>query len=56
MSIGSNILDYERSTKAPTDDLETMKLMLNSVISTPGAKLMTTHIKHFYLKIDLKDK
>ena len=33
----------------PTADLLTMKLLLNSVISTPGAKFMTLKIKDFYL-------
>ncbi len=32
-----------------TADLLTVKLMLNSVISTPNAKFMTIDIKDFYL-------
>ena len=33
----------------PTAELLTIKLLLNSVISTPGAKFMTIDISNFYL-------
>jgi hypothetical protein len=33
----------------PTADLLTIKLLINSVISTAGAKFMTMDIKDFYL-------
>ena len=33
----------------PTADLITVKLLINSIISTPGAKFMTMDIKDFYL-------
>ena len=33
----------------PTPELLTIKLLLNSVISTPGAKFMTIDISNFYL-------
>ncbi len=33
----------------PTADLLMVKLMLNSVISTPNAKFMIINIKDFYL-------
>ena len=33
---GSRILDHGETTKALTEDLTTMKLILSSVISTPG--------------------
>ena len=38
----------------PTADLLTVKLLLNSVISTPGAKFMTLDIKDFYLDIPME--
>ena len=56
MTIGGNLLDYDGNTRAPTADLVTMKLLLNSVLSTPGAKFMTIDIKNFYLETKLKDK
>ena len=33
----------------PTADLLTVKLLINSVISTPGARFFTMDIKNFYL-------
>ena len=37
-----------------TTDLLTIKLLLNSVVSTPGAKFMTIDIKDFYLNTPLE--
>ena len=53
MTIGSNILDCDRNTKALTADLIIMKLLLNSILSTPEAKFMTIDIKKFYLETEL---
>ena len=38
----------------PTADLLTVKLLLNSVISTPGAKFMTLDLKDFYLSTPME--
>ena len=56
MTIGGNLLDYDGNTKTPTADLITLKLLLNSVLSTPEAKFMTIDIKNFYLETKLKNK
>ena len=56
ITISSNLLDYKRNTKAPTANLTTIKLLLNSVLSTPKAKFLTIDIKNFYLETMLKDK
>ena len=37
----------------PTAELLTIKLLLNSVISTPGGKFMTINISNFYLNTQL---
>ncbi len=37
----------------PTADLLTLKLLINSIISTAGAKFMTMDIKDFYLNIPM---
>ena len=50
MIIGGNILDYDGSTKSPMEDIITMKLILNSVISTPGENFMTMNINISTLK------
>ena len=35
--------------RTPTVDLLTVKILLNSIISTPGAKFMNINIEYFYL-------
>jgi hypothetical protein len=40
---------YPGDADTPTDDLLTVKLLLNSIISTPNAKFMTMDIRDFYL-------
>ncbi len=40
---------YPGDAGTPTADLLTIKLLLNSIISTPNAKFMTMDIKDFYL-------
>jgi hypothetical protein len=40
---------YPGEAGTPTANLLTVKLLINSIISTAGAKFMTMDIKHFYL-------
>ncbi len=40
---------YPFDAGTPTADLLTIKLFINSVISTPGARFFTMDIKNFYL-------
>ena len=47
MTIGHNKFDYEGNTKATTEDLMTMKLLLNIALSTLRAKFNTIDIKKF---------
>ena len=49
ITMGGNLINYPDDCGTPTADLLTVKLMFNSVISTPGAKFMTIDIKDFYL-------
>jgi hypothetical protein len=46
---GGNRVHYPGDAGTPTADLLTVKLLLNSIISTPNAKFMTMDIKDFYL-------
>ena len=41
--------DYEGPTAATTAGLSTVKILLNSVVSTPGAKFCTADLKDYYL-------
>ena len=49
LTVGGNLIVYPGDCGTPTVDLLTVKLLLNSVISTPDAKSMTIDIKDFYL-------
>jgi hypothetical protein len=49
ITMGGNLINYPDDCGTPTADLLTVKLMFNSIISTPGAKFMTMDIKDFYL-------
>ena len=48
-------LQVSMDLSTPTADSMTVKLLLNSVISTPGAKVVTLDIKDFYLNTPMKD-
>ena len=49
LTVGGDRVNYPHDCGTPTVDLLTVKLLLNSVVSTPGAKFMTIDIKDFYL-------
>jgi hypothetical protein len=49
ITMGRNLVNCPDNCGTPTADLLTIKLMFNSIISTPNAKFMTIDIKDFYL-------
>ena len=56
ITVGGNLTNYPGDCGIPTADLLTVKLLINSVISTKGAKFMILDIYHFYLMTPLKRK
>ena len=46
---GGDRVHYPGDAGTPTANLLTVKLLINSIISTPGAKFFTMDIKDFYL-------
>ena len=54
LTVGGDRINYPDDCGTPTADLLTVKLLLNSVISTKNAKFMTLDIKNFYLNTPLK--
>ena len=46
---------YDGPTAASTADMSTIKILLNSVVSTPGGKFCTGDIKDYYLGTPMKD-
>jgi hypothetical protein len=55
ITVGGNLLDYLGETSAEAASIETTKLIINSVLSTPGARLRTIDISNFYIQNYLKD-
>jgi hypothetical protein len=49
MTVGGNRILFPGNVSTPTVELLTVKMHLNSVISTPGARYCTFDIKDFYL-------
>ena len=47
ITVGGNLIAYPGDCGTPTVDLLTVKLLINSIISTQGAKFMTIEIKDF---------
>ena len=54
LTFGGNNLSVPIDCGTPTADLLTVKLLLNSVISSPGAKFMTLDLKVFYLNTPME--
>ena len=54
VTMGGNLVNFPGDCGTPTADLLTVKLLLNSIISTTNAKFMTLNIKDFYLMTPMK--
>ena len=48
-TLGGNLIHYPKDVGAPTADLLMIKIFLNSIISTDGAKFSTADLSNFYL-------
>ena len=48
-TIGGDRIEYKGKLATTTSNLTTIKIHLNSVVSTPGAKYDTADISNFYL-------
>jgi hypothetical protein len=55
ITVGGNLLEYLGETSTEAASIETTKLLINSVLSTPGARLGTINISNFYIQNYLKD-
>ena len=55
-TVGGDKIHYDGPIGTPTADLTTIKCLLNSVVSTPGAKFMTIDLSDFYLDTPLPGK
>ena len=52
-TVGGNRIDYPGEKSTPGSDQTTVKLLTNSVISTPDARWMCIDIKDFYLNTEM---
>ena len=53
LTVSSNLIVYPSYCGTSTVDLLTVKLLLNSMISTLGEKFITIDIKDFYLNMPM---
>jgi hypothetical protein len=53
-TVGGNQVDYPGEVSTQTADITTAKILLNSVISTPGACFCAFDIKDFYLNTPME--
>ena len=56
ITVGGNRIDYPHDVGTPTGSLELLKLLINSVLSTPQAKFASFDIENFYLNTPLPRK
>ena len=54
LTIDGSRINIDMDCGTPTASLLTVKMLLNSVISTKGAKFMTIDIKYFYLNTPME--
>ena len=54
-TVGGDRIIYDGDVATPTADLTTIKLLLNSTLSTADAKFMTIDIKDFYLNTPMEN-
>ena len=55
LTVEGNLLGFTGNISAPTASVATKKCVLNSVVSTPGARCLLDNIKSFYLNNILPD-
>jgi hypothetical protein len=54
LTVGGNRINFPGDCGTPTADMITVKILLNSVISTRNARFMTIDIKDFYLNTPME--
>ena len=53
ITVGGDQLEFQGDTSTETAGLETAKMVVNSVVSTPDAKFMTIDISNMYMNTPL---
>jgi hypothetical protein len=55
-TMGGNLINYPEDVGTPTANLLLIKIFLNSVVSTRGARFANVNISNFYLMTPLRRK
>ena len=55
ITVGGNLIDYPVDKSTPTTEITTIKMHLNSAVSTPEAKCICTDVQNFYLNKIMED-
>jgi hypothetical protein len=53
ITVGGDRIQYSGNLSTPTVDITTVKILINSILSTPNAKGMSLDLKNFYLNTPL---
>ena len=56
ITVGGDRVNYPGYCGTPTVDILTIKLLLDSIVSTPGAKFMTIDVQFFYLNMSMEHR
>ena len=49
ITVGGNLIDYPDNLSMKVADMTTIKILVNSTLSTPGAKWLSLDVKNYYL-------
>jgi hypothetical protein len=55
LTLGGNLIDYDGDVSVGTAEMDTIKVLLNSVVSTPEAKFCTADVTNFYLNTPMDE-
>ena len=55
ITVGGNLIDYPGDKRTPTTEITTIRVHLNSVVSTPESIYFCTDVQNFYIKNFMED-
>ena len=55
ITIGGNLIDYPGNLSMKVADMTTFKILVNSTLSTPGARWLGLDVKNYYLGTPMED-
>ena len=55
ITVGGNLIDYPGNRSMKVADMTTFKILVNSTLSTPGARWLGLDVKNYYLGTPIED-